>query len=407
MSPSSASRSGSALKIPYHCGFRDIVYACGAAFKGPPGGKPMLKCISIHMFAFIAFLTGQAFAEDCSKALVQATYESFARKSKDYRLSTYLTSDQWDNASKGMSAQGTLYGVPVSGSYSEYHNKGQSMIDSSNEFLSESQAQNIFWTGLNNNSVKAYEACLQSQNSGLYFFVHDATSTQVNILVKYTGLEGSSLSLSWSGGTPEIVDKLPKTIKSGQVIPTVVNRPDTGAYLLSMQVVDGNFPAPSDAIQIAALPSPPPPVPVPPCLKVNGAGQCLLCRISIEGVELAGGHTTSATCDNVIPNSKFSVRYSLPYKIKEATSRRTDITIKVSPNNVSRDDHRVFETPGPTIRTISGTGRDLAANASGQVTAEVTQQACYWVTDVGYAADQRTSCTVKFEKGAYLEFRAD
>lgn len=367
----------------------------------------MLQVIQKAIIAYLLLSGTYAAAEDCSKALVQSTYESFAKQSKDYRLSTFLTSDQWESSSKGMSAQATLYGVPVGGSYSEYHNKGQSMIDSSSESLSETQAQNIFWTGLNNNSVRAYESCLQSQSSGLYFFVHDATDTQVNVVVKYTGLSGSTLGLKWSGGTANIVSDLPKIIKSGQVIPTVVSRPERGAYLLSLQVIDGVFPAPSEAVQISAWPSPPPPVAVPPCTKVNNSGQCIVCRIALDGVELEAGQNRTVMCENMSPNVRFSANYSFPYSVVGASSRRTDISLKVSPDGFSKDSHRDFETPGPTVRTVSGKTHGLVATASGITESEVAQQSCYWVTDVGYASDQRQSCTIKLQKGAYLEFRAD
>lgn len=300
------------------------------------------------MVNFVIPTSGYA-QQNCSEALIVDTYNDSSESSRDYRLSKFVTEGQWNELKKGGSGRAVIYGVPIGASYSEYQANSRFKEQQTGESLTEHQARNILWTGLSDNSLEAYTTCLHANSSGLFFYVKGATHTQLEVIVRYNGAaDANPLPLSWSGGTPEVIAQLPLGIRTNESIPTIVNRPSTGDYLLAMRVVNGSFPAPP-SIRITAWPPLPPPPPVPPCQKNNSSGQCEWCKGSLERNGVPTGGSVNFACPKTIPDQAYSI--SVTGEVQAANADRNvgsimDV-VALGPNDEAFG-HSYLNTSGDT-----------------------------------------------------------
>lgn len=155
----------------------------------------------------------------CEDDLIRATYQQNSSVSTDWRLATLVTQSVWDEVSHNGGANAQIYGVPVGASYADYQRRAQNMLQSSSQSYSNTQLLNIAWTGLDRNSITAYEACLQTEAAkapGLHLGVRTADDGDVLLLASWTLPGGGPIKVTW---TPSIVEgyPIPTQVPSGSV----------------------------------------------------------------------------------------------------------------------------------------------------------------------------------------------
>jgi hypothetical protein len=247
-----------------------------------------------------------AAAQDCSRALIVSTYREHDELSRDYRMARFVTRQEYEELKKNVSADGVIYGVPVGANYDEYRARALKISESVSVSLSEHQVRNILWTGLDPNSLKAYESCLIANNYGLFLYVRSATKNEIEIVLKYRPTSGSGeIAITWTGGTPDIRELLPKRIGIAEIT-RIVPRPAKDNLLLGVNVV-GDGPNAPPAVMITAWPGDPPPLPSAPCEKVNAKGECTLCSGILSEQAIRSGQRKTFTCNNIVPNQNYRI----------------------------------------------------------------------------------------------------
>jgi hypothetical protein len=125
---------------------------------------------------------------NCDKALISTVYTEATSLHDDWRLSVLVTREVWESKSHKAGANGTLYDVPVGGSYEDYHDRSEKNYMQHNESHVLNTARNVAWTGLEQQSVNAYTKCLDNQVfklDGLHAAVVSATQSDITLLVKW------------------------------------------------------------------------------------------------------------------------------------------------------------------------------------------------------------------------------
>lgn len=214
----------------------------------------------LHAFAGLLFacnlIPTQSQAEECSDALIVETYSRYSEANMDWRLSQFVSEEEWNSIQKDAGANAIIYGVPMGGSYSEYKAASSKKISEMGESLTSQQVDNILWTGLGGNSLEAYQKCLQSKSYGLFLYPRKATKTALEIVLEYrpTNSDGGAITLDWASTSPQ-VGKRPTSISPNNKWTFFVTRPsDSGDILLAVN--GGGLTAP--AVVITAYPPPPP-----------------------------------------------------------------------------------------------------------------------------------------------------
>ena len=191
-----------------------------------------MKLRSIRFAAFFISLAQPALARECNEDLRQSVFASSSEYHSDWRLYQSLTREEYQQKSTSAGADAVVYGIPMGGSY-ESHRENMSRYESIyEESLSQSQLQNIYWTGLDDNTRIAYEACLEANSFGLLMAPRKATGSRVEVVLKYRNPDPQAqrLGLTWSGDTSSL--SLPNEIGTGEEITFVVPRPQAGAESL-------------------------------------------------------------------------------------------------------------------------------------------------------------------------------
>jgi hypothetical protein len=167
----------------------------------------------------LSFLAVCGFAEaaNCDLALVKSAYNSSLVTHADWRLSTLVTRDSYDEAKKDAGVSAVIYGVPVSANYDEYSQKREQMFQSHNESMSVDVVRNIAWTGIDPNAVTAYSRCLETEilnSDGLHAVVRSASKSDISIVVKWFAPGLGDADVIWD---PKAVENktLPTLIKRG------------------------------------------------------------------------------------------------------------------------------------------------------------------------------------------------
>lgn len=190
--------------------------------------------------------------DDCSEALVMATYNRFDNSNLDWRLATYVTESAYDQVKKSAGANAVIYGTPVGANYSDYQSAAKSKSETYNESLTLNQATNIMWTGLDPSAGNAYRECLKAKifsSKGLHLAVISATRSEVSVLVSWipTGQGKIKPLWTWAG-----TEKFPKKLQPG----------DTGLVLkrpTQQQMLQVNFNGNQDTLIIEPYPATPTP----------------------------------------------------------------------------------------------------------------------------------------------------
>jgi hypothetical protein len=206
--------------------------------------------------ALAVFLSSPAYSQQstgCAEALVMATYSRIDLSHTDWRLASYVTENEWNTIKRDAGLNVVIYGVPIGASYKEFQDSVKQKTDSYNESLTQDQATNIMWTGLDPNSANAYSECLKAQifsQPGLHLAVKAATKDQVSVLTVWTpvgDVHTATPQWSWKGGGAAM---LPKSVPPGSHV-TVLPRPKDA------QILAVNFKGYQDSIIVNAFPPPP------------------------------------------------------------------------------------------------------------------------------------------------------
>jgi len=187
---------------------------------------------SLRIAVLLIAFAQPAFSQDCNEALRQSVFASSSEYHSDWRLYQSLTTEEYQQKSTSAGADAVISGIPMGGSY-DSHRENMSRYESIyEESLSQSQLQNIYWTGLDDNTRIAYEACLEANSFGLLMAPREATSSSVEVVLKYRNPDPQAqrLPLTWSGDTDSL--SLPSEIGTGEVVTFVVPRPQGGAERL-------------------------------------------------------------------------------------------------------------------------------------------------------------------------------
>ena len=187
--------------------------------------------------------------KDCDGALVLATYSSSQSRFWDWRLAERVSQAQYNDVKKNAGASGAIYGVPIGADYAEFRSNFNSFNRQKNESITEEVFRNIAWTGLDANSVRAYEECLRhASNKNLILIPRTATATDLtfDLLYHVIGKARNPLPVRWTGSVPK-GSKLPRKVEGGSN-PVLVLRPKTTSTL----TVSGD--GLSDSVVITPLP---------------------------------------------------------------------------------------------------------------------------------------------------------
>lgn len=196
---------------------------------------------------------GYSQGSGCAEALVLATYNRVDVANSDWRVAAYVTESQYNEVKQKAGLNAVIYGVPVGANYSDYQKSLQEKTSSYKESLTQSQATNVMWTGLDPQSSNAYAECLKTRmfsQPGVHVDVKSATRLEVSVVIVWTPIgsaRDANLRWSWAGTG---VAALPKIVKPGSYT-AVLPRPE------KQQILAVNFEGYSDSLIIEPFPAPP------------------------------------------------------------------------------------------------------------------------------------------------------
>lgn len=250
----------------------------------------------VYVLVALPFLSVPALANPaCDGALIVSTYSENSSFSSDWRLAKFIDEGTWNTLRKGASANGSIQGVPVGGSYQEYKKNITKKSQGSSESLSINQARSVFWTGLDPNAPSVYRDCLDSQSKqlGLHASVVALTDSQVIVLASYRVPGSDKATVTWS---PAEIDGVPLNKEIIQGGDAYVNFPRPKTTLM----LTGSFGGlTTKVIFIEPQPKPLPPE-IPNCVKQKPEGTCVRCEFSIS--ESSSPHPTKKFADKTCTN---------------------------------------------------------------------------------------------------------
>jgi hypothetical protein len=155
-------------------------------------------------------------AQDCSDALVASTYRLQSTDNRDFRLASFVTEKQYEDAKHGGNANVLIYDVPVGADYSDFQSRSREMTNKLKVRITHEQAINAMWTGIPPEGFEAYNNCIDRQLSahGVHMAVKFATPTQVTVKVRYvpvgrTDPPVARLAWTWAGDRAALPTTLP------------------------------------------------------------------------------------------------------------------------------------------------------------------------------------------------------
>ena len=188
--------------------------------------------------------------EACSDALVISTYDRFDKTSNDFRLASYVAESAYNEVKKSAGASAVIYGVPVRGSYDDFRKNVKQMTNKLDVSLSQSQASNVMWSGLDANGTNAYVECIRAKKfaqGGLHLAVRSATKSEVTVWAMWrpTGNEGvAKPEWTWNADGAKV---LPGDLLAGERV-IVLPRPK------DQRVLAVNFAGHADSLVVEPYP---------------------------------------------------------------------------------------------------------------------------------------------------------
>jgi hypothetical protein len=238
---------------------------------------------------------------DCSKALVLATYDEQTERSRDWRVANFLSKEEWDEARKQARAKATIFGVPMSADYDEYHSRANKLFTSHDEKLNEHDAREIQWAGITDQSVTAYQSCLMSRPlNGLSASILRITDSDVVLLVRWHNNRAPTPpQLTWD----------PAQI-GGKTFPTKIDpeqtisfpRPKANEITITINMAGGGIVQP-----ITVSPVPPPPKFTTRCEVLFDE------KVTIQPSNDSTGPHKEYICAGMPPGSKVSAHFNVAW----------------------------------------------------------------------------------------------
>ncbi|WP_315813314.1 MULTISPECIES: hypothetical protein [unclassified Bradyrhizobium] len=267
----------------------------------------MSRFIFLIGFFAVAPIATTARAENCELKVVMSTYERTSSYHSDYRLAKFVKEADWNELSKGAAASGKIYGVPTSGSYNEYRKAYNSIEQQFGQSLTEDQAQQIFWTGLDKSAADAYQKCLESSifnQFGLHLAVVEGNVDAVLLKVRWTNFPGTNsgpIKIKWTVPKIEGIE-LQAEMDPGDNYVSVA-RPKSGGVILAASY-NGVV---SEVVKIVAIP-PPAPKPIDNCVLQRSADVCLRCEFNVDDVVATGSSSQDYTCQKMPAGVRISAK---------------------------------------------------------------------------------------------------
>ncbi|MEM8579594.1 MAG: discoidin domain-containing protein [Pseudomonadota bacterium] len=268
----------------------------------------------------VASSAGTAFAQvkDCVDALVVATFQSNSERLKDHRLAEVVTESSYNQAKSKAGASATIYGIPMGANWSDFQKNVSAYSRRYENDLSESEIQNVLWTGLTPETTIAYRDCLETvaklnRPAGVSLFVERATDTDISLLVSYRA-EGpipKKTTLQWEHSFADDVN-FPTEMMDGSrtiIIPRPVSEMSIGVNSPESSTTDSAMITPlpevlsslDSAGRIAVFKVPPGTLP-PLCNSAGGpAPQRVPTHDNRGRVNLALLATSSSYTSSVVP----------------------------------------------------------------------------------------------------------
>lgn len=182
---------------------------------------------ALCLSAGLAGFTAPALADvtDCKDDLVRATYNRFDSNQIDYRLASHVSKTAYTEIKNEAGANAVIYGFPVGASWDDFQQRASAAEKDFQTSLTENQATNIMWTGLDPSSSQVYENCLQTLvalSGGLHLLVKKATPTDVTVVVKWSpvGDDPGKIRATWSSD-PINGHQLPTNFGQGETSVTI------------------------------------------------------------------------------------------------------------------------------------------------------------------------------------------
>jgi hypothetical protein len=290
----------------------------------------MPRLLFTVVFLSSILIQGTAVAENCELKVVTSTYEKTSSYHSDYRLAKYVKKEDWNELSKSAGAAGKIYGVPVSASYSEFQKAYSSMESQYGESLTQDQAQQIYWTGLDKNAADAYQKCLELSvfgQLGLHIAVVEASTDAVLLKVRWT-LPGSKdpIKIRWTVKSVEGTE-LPTEIDPGDNYVSVSRPKSSGIFLGA--TYNGIA---SETVKIAPIPPAPPP-PIENCVSQRPAGVCRRCEFDVDDLVGTGSNSKDYICRKMPAGALINARaVSIVVSLAKASDCWLDVRMK-GPND--------------------------------------------------------------------------
>jgi hypothetical protein len=203
--------------------------------------------------------------QDCRYVLMMATYSRQDSHFLDWRLAAIVTRSEYEEAKKHASANAVIYGVPVGANYDDFKNNIQQMSTSVAKSLTESEINNVLWTGLDPSVAAIYSRCIDGIQgvTGLSLRVDAATDRDITLFLRWTPQadQPSTIPITWEGLSVPSSKHLPKTVTQGSGILIIVDRPKAEQELGVKWKGEGRH------VTLTPLPETPPPAPTPTPIK--------------------------------------------------------------------------------------------------------------------------------------------
>ncbi len=192
----------------------------------------------------ILVLCSRVFAQgqDCSKALIQDTYQTTSTNHQLFSLALSVDSRSYEEIKQKAGANAIIYGIPMGGNYDEFRKNVKDTSEHFEEHLDLDQATNVAWTGLSRFGAGAYRDCLVASQTGLSLQLTAATETEVSFVLKWApvGVENSKVAIVWQWSGPGR-DKLPASIPAGST-PIVIPRPNQNLVIAASTIGHSTIP---------------------------------------------------------------------------------------------------------------------------------------------------------------------
>lgn len=206
--------------------------------------------------ALLALATASSVAaqseESCADALVASTYNRFDTQAVDYRLAWHVSERAYEEVKKKAGGNASIFGISLGGNYAEFQKSLREKTSNYSSSLTQTQATNVQWTGLDANGASAYTECIRSKKfskRGLHLAVKAATKDEVTVWVNWSPIGKKATArpewfwdASGSARLPRVLDAGERTI--------VLPRPQR------QQTLSVNFQGNTDSLIVEPFPPP-------------------------------------------------------------------------------------------------------------------------------------------------------